>query len=73
MLHGKLLLYLGGACSCYLDMLNEAQEQLCRTDDPTLSLELPLAHHRNPANQSIFYRYYFGNLIYLSWSHFSLL
>lgn len=44
MLHGKLLLYLGGACSCYLDMLNEAQEQLCRTDDPTLSLELPLAH-----------------------------
>ena len=50
-----------GAPSCYLDLLEKLQKQICRTVGPSLaaSLEL-LAHRRNVASLSLFYRYYFG-------------
>ena len=50
-----------GATSCYLETLDTLQKQLCRTVVPLLggSLE-PLAHRRNVASLSLFYRYYFG-------------
>ena len=53
-----------GAPSCYLELLDKLQKQICRTVGPSLaslaaSLEL-LAHHQNVASLSLFYRYYFG-------------
>ena len=50
-----------GASSCYLDLLDKQQKQICRIVGPSLdgSLE-PLAHRRNVASLSLFYRYYFG-------------
>ena len=50
-----------GACSCYLELLGKLQKQICRTVGPShaASLEL-LAHRRNVASLSLFYRYYFG-------------
>ena len=50
-----------GAPSCYLELLDKLQKRICRTVGPSLaaSLEL-LAHHRNVASLSLFYRYYFG-------------
>ena len=50
-----------GAPSCFLEMLDNLQNQICRTVGPPLaaSLEL-LAHRRNVASSSLFYRYYFG-------------
>ena len=50
-----------GAPSCYLELLDKLQKQICRTVGPSLaaSLEL-LAHHRNVASVSLFYRLYFG-------------
>ena len=49
------------APSCYLELLDKLQKQICRIFGPSLaaSLEL-LAHHRNVASLSLFYRYYFG-------------
>ena len=49
------------APSCYLELLDKLQKGICRTVGPSLaaSLEL-LAHHRNVASLSLFYRYYFG-------------
>ena len=49
------------APSCYLEFLVKLQKRICRTVGPSLasSLEL-LAHHRNVASLSLFYRYYFG-------------
>ena len=44
-----------GAPSCYLELLGKVQRQICRT----ASLQ-PLAHHRNVASLSLFFRYYFG-------------
>ena len=50
-----------GAPSCYLDMLDKLQKRICRTVGASLAASLePLAHHRNVATLSIFYRYYFG-------------
>ena len=50
-----------GAPSCYLDLLDKLQKQICRAVGPSLAASLePLAHHRNAANLSIFYRYYFS-------------
>ena len=44
-----------GAPSCYLDLL------LCRIIGPSLTASLePLAHCRNVASLSLFYRHYFG-------------
>ena len=50
-----------GAPSCYLELLDKLQKRKCRTVGPSLaaSLEL-LAHRRNVASLSLFYRYYFG-------------
>ena len=43
-----------GAPSCYLELLDKLQKQICRTVGPSLPASLePLAHH-------LFYRYYFG-------------
>ena len=50
-----------GAPSCYLELLNKLQKHMqdCWSFTYCLSLE-PLAHLRNVANLSLFYRYYFG-------------
>ena len=49
------------APSCYLELLDKIQKGICRTVGPShfASLE-PLAHRRNVASLSLFYRYYFG-------------
>ena len=50
-----------GAPSCYLELLDKLQKQISRTDGPSLAASLePLAHRRNIANLSLFFRYYFG-------------
>ena len=50
-----------GAPSCYLDMLDKLQKWICRTVGPSLAASLKsLAHRRNVASLSLFYRYYFG-------------
>ena len=50
-----------GAPSCYFDLLDKLQKWICRIFGPSLgdSLE-PLAHRRNVASLSLFYKYYFG-------------
>ena len=50
-----------GAPSCYLGLLDKLQKQICRIVGPSLAASLePLAHRRNVARVSLFYRYYFG-------------
>ena len=50
-----------GAPSCYLELLEKLQKRICRTVGPSLPASLePLAHRRNVASLSLFYRYYFG-------------
>ena len=50
-----------GAPSCYLDLLDKLQKRICRIVGPSLATSLePLAHRRNVASLSLFYRYYFG-------------
>ena len=50
-----------GAPSCYLELLGKLQKRICRTVGPSLAASLePLAHRRNVASLSLFYRYYFG-------------
>ena len=50
-----------GAPSCYLELLDKVQKRICRTVGPSLAASLePLAHRRNVASLSLFYRYYFG-------------
>ena len=50
-----------GTPSYYLELLDKLQKQICRTVGPSLAASLQLlAHHRNVASSSIFYRYYFG-------------
>ena len=47
-----------GARSCYLELLDKLQKRICRTVGPLLAACLePLAHHRNVASLSLFYRY----------------
>ena len=47
--------------NCYLELLDKLQKQIYRTVGPSLAASLePLAHRRNVANLSLFYRYYFG-------------
>ena len=49
-----------GAPSCYLELLDKLQKQICGTVGPSLAASLePLAHRRNVASLSLFYRYYF--------------
>ena len=50
-----------GAPSCNLKLLDNLQKRICRTVVPSLAASLePLAHCRNVASLSLFYRYYFG-------------
>ena len=50
-----------GAPSCYLDLLDKLLKRICRIVGPSLAVSLePLAHGRNVASLSLFYRYYFG-------------
>ena len=50
-----------GAPSCYLELLDKLEKWICRTVGPSLAASLePLAHRRNVATLSLFYRYYFG-------------
>ena len=50
-----------GAPSCYLKLLDKLQKRICRTVGPSLAASLePLAHCRNAASLSFFFRYYFG-------------
>ena len=50
-----------GAPSCYLELLDKVQKRICRTASPSLAASLePLAHRRNVASLSLFYRYYLG-------------
>ena len=50
-----------GAPSCYLELLDKLQKRRCRTVGPALAASLKsLAHSRNVANLSLFYRYCFG-------------
>ena len=53
--------YVGaGAPSCYLELLDKLQKQICRTVGPSLVASYePLAHCRNVASWSLFYRYCF--------------
>ena len=49
------------APSCFLKLLDKLQKRISRTVDPSLAASLePLAHCRNVASLSLFYRYYFG-------------
>ena len=62
-MYGILLSCLGGHVipSCYLELLDKLQEQICRAVGPSLAASLePLDHHQNVASLSLFYRYYFG-------------
>ena len=50
-----------GAPTCYLELLDKLQKRICRTVGPSLAASLEtLAHCRNVASLSLFYRYYFG-------------
>ena len=50
-----------GAPSYFLELLDELQKQICWTVCPSLAASLePLAHCRNVASLSLFYRYCFG-------------
>ena len=49
------------APSCYLELLDKLQRRIYRTVGPSLAASLePLAHRRNVASLSRFYRYCFG-------------
>ena len=49
-----------GDPSCYLELLDKLQKRICRIVGPSLAASLePLAHRRNAASLSLFYRYYF--------------
>ena len=51
----------GAPSSWYLELLDKLQKRICRTVGPSLAASLePLAHCRNVASLSLFYRYYFG-------------
>ena len=50
-----------GAPLSYLDLLDKLQKRIYTTVGPSLAASLePLAHRRNVASVSLFYRYYFG-------------
>ena len=50
-----------GAPSCYLEMLDKLQKQICGTVGPSLAASFePLVHRQNVASLSVFYRNYFG-------------
>ena len=65
-----------GASSCYFELLDKLQKRICRTVGPSIAASLePLAHRRNLASLSLFYRYYLVNvhLNWLNWFQFLIL
>ena len=47
--------------SCYLELLDNIQKQICTTVCPSLASSLEaVAHHQNEASLTLFYWYYFG-------------
>ena len=64
-----------GAPSCYLELLGKLQQEIRRTAGPSLAASLePLAHRRNVASLSLFYRYLVDVLQnWLNWFHFLFL
>ena len=63
------------ASSCYLELLNKLQKQICRTFGHSLAASLePLAHNQNVASLSFFYRCLVDILQnLLNWFHFLFL
>ena len=60
-MHGILLSCWAGARSCYVELLDKVQNRIFRTIGSSLAASLePLAHRRNLASLSLFYRHYFG-------------
>ena len=67
-----------GVPSCHLKLLDKLQKRICRTVGPSRATSLePLAHLRNVASLSLFYRYFFGrcssvdvHLNWPNWFHF---
>ena len=52
------------APSCFLELLDKLQKQICKTSGLSFTTCLePLAYHRNVASLSLFYRYYFGRCL----------
>ena len=50
-----------GAFGFGIGIVRQAQKEICRTVGPSLVASLePLAHCRNVASLTLFYRYYFG-------------
>ena len=50
-----------GIPSCFLELLDKLQKQICRTVGPSVAVSLEtLAHLRNIASLGLSYRYYFG-------------
>ena len=65
-----------GAPSCYLELLDKLQKRICRAVDPSFAASLEsLAHRRNVASLSLFYRYSLVDvhLNWLNWFHFLIL
>ena len=63
-MYGILLSRLGWCPSCYLELLDMLEKQICRTVGSSLAASLePLVHCRNVASLSLFYRYYFGRCL----------
>ena len=53
-----------GAPSYLMELLVKLQKRICRTLGPSLAASLePLAHRRNVASLSLFYRYYFDRCL----------
>ena len=50
-----------GAPSCYLELLDKLQKQICRTVGALIATSFePLVYFPNVASLSLFFRYYFG-------------
>ena len=61
------------APNCYLELLDKLWKRICRTVCPLLAASPePLAHCRNMASLSLFYRYYLVDALqnWLNWFHF---
>ena len=62
-----------GAPSCYLELLDRLQKQICRIAGPLLAVPLePLAHHGNVASLNLFIGITLVDILqnWLNWFHF---
>ena len=63
-----------GAPSCYLELFDKLQKQMCRTTGPSLATSLePLAHCQNVASLSTGITLIDAHLNWLNWFHFLIL